>query len=143
MGNALDYLPRRADHDCPQGLRSLLEWRDIKVVNRDLVAWVGKCHGMYPNLGNWVDEKIGGALTFYRSPWAHYKRVKGTNMHERQNKEIKRWTRVVCIFTSETSCLRLVRAACANTHGPLLEDSRYLKITLLAEQTKEQLRRIA
>ena len=44
-----------------------------------------------------------------------------TNMLERLNEEIKRRTRVVRIFPNPDSCLRLVRALCAETHEGWLE----------------------
>jgi transposase-like protein len=64
-------------------------------------------------------------------------------MLERLNEEIRRRTRVVGIFPNSESCLRLIRALCVETHETWLEDSRYLNMTLLAEQKKELLRRAA
>jgi transposase-like protein len=61
-------------------------------------------------------------------------------MLERLNEEIKRRTRVVRIFPNAESCLRLIRALCVEIHETWLEDSRYLNMTLLAEQKKEALR---
>ena len=49
-------------------------------------------------------------------------------MLERLNEEIKRRTRVVRIFPNSASCLRLVRALCAETHDGWLEDHRYLNM---------------
>jgi putative transposase len=59
--------------------------------------------------------------------------LKSTNMLERLNEEIKRRTRVVRIFPNSESCLRLIRAMCAETHETWLEGSRYLNMALLAE----------
>jgi hypothetical protein len=69
--------------------------------------------------------------------------MKSTNMLERLNEEIKRRTREVRIFPNAESCLRLVRALCVETHEAWLEDSRYLNMSLLAEQKKELLRAAA
>lgn len=140
LRNALDYLPRKADDDCLQELRWIYDRRDIQEANRDLAAWIGKWQGKYPKLVDWVENNIGETLSFYRLPRAHHKHLKSTNMLERLNEEIKRRTRVVRIFPNETSCLRLVRALCAETHETWLEDSRYLNMAFLAEQKKEQLR---
>jgi len=49
----------------------------------------------------------------------------------------------VRIFPNSESCLRLIRALCVETHETWPEDSRYLNMTLLAEQKKELLRRAA
>lgn len=143
LRNALDYLPRKADDDCLQELRWIYDRRDIQEANRDLAAWIGKWQGKYPKLVDWVENHIGETLSFYRLPRAHHKHLKSTNMLERLNEEIKRRTRVVRIFPNETSCLRLIRALCVETHETWLEDSRYLNMAFLAEQKKEQLRMAA
>lgn len=140
LRNALDYLPRKADDDCLQGLRWLYDRRDSQEANRDLAAWIAKWSGKYPKLVDWVETNIGETLTFYRLPRQHHKHMKSTNMLERLNEEIKRRTRVVRIFPNAESCLRLVRALCVETHEAWLEDSRYLNMSLLAEQKKELLR---
>lgn len=140
LRNALDYLPRKADDDCLQELRWLYDRRDNQEAQRDLAAWIAKWAGKYPRLVDWVEANIGETLTFYRLPRQHHKHLKSTNMLERLNEEIKRRTRVVRIFPNAASCLRLVRALCVETHEAWLEDSRYLNMTLLAEQRKEALR---
>ena len=91
----------------------------------------------YPKLTDWVEAHIGETLNFYSLPRQHHKHLKSTNMLERLNEEIKRRTRVVRIFPNAASCLRLVRALCAETHEGWLEDHRYLNMEFLKEQKKE------
>jgi transposase-like protein len=102
-------------------------------------VWQGK----YPKLVDWVTSNIGETQSFYRLPRAHHKHLKSTNMLERLNEDIRRRTRVVRIFPNSESCLRLIRALCVETLETWLEDSRYLNMTLLAEQKKALLRRAA
>lgn len=59
------------------------------------------------------------------------------------NEELRRRTRVVRIFPNPASCLRLVRALCAETHETWLEEKRYINMGLLYEERKEQLRKAA
>ena len=66
-----------------------------------------------------------------------HKHLRSTNLLERLNEEIKRRTRVVRIFPNPDSCLRLVRALCAEIHEGWLEDHRYLNMDYLKEQKKE------
>ena len=66
-------------------------------------------------------------MNFYRLPRQHHKHLKSTNLLKRLNEEIKRRTRVVRIFPNPASCLRLIRALCAETHEAWLEDHRYLE----------------
>ena len=51
--------------------------------------------------------------------------MRSTNMLERQNQELKRRTRVVRIFPSEGSCLRLVTALAMETSEEW-QERRYL-----------------
>jgi len=48
--------------------------------------------------------------------------------------------RVVRIFPNPASCLRLVRALCAETHEGWLEDHRYLNMDFWKEQKKDLVR---
>ena len=100
-------------------------------------AWLKRWERRYPKLTDWVEAHIGETLNFYRLPRQHHKHLKSTNMLERLNEEIKRRTRVVRIFPNPDSCLRLVRALCAETHEGWLKDHRYLNMDYLKEQKKE------
>jgi putative transposase len=143
LRNALDYLPRRGDHDCLQELRWIFSRRDLGEARRDLAAWIAKWEGKYAKLCDWVEENIEETLTFYRLPAEHHKHLKSTNMLERLNEEIKRRTRVVRIFPNDASCLRLVRALAVETHENWIEATRYLNMDLLAEHKKQLLREVA
>ena len=141
--NALDYLPRRRDHDCLHELRWIYGRRDVGEARRDLAAWLSKWQAKYSKLCNWVEENIEETLTFYRLPPEHHKHLKSTNMIERLNEEIKRRTHVVRIFPNDASCLRLVRALAVEMHENWIETTRYLNMDLLAEHKKLLLREVA
>lgn len=143
LRNALDHLPRKADDDCLQELRWLYDRRNLKEAQGDLAAWLKRWEKRYPKLTDWAEEHIGETLTFYRLPRQHHRHMKSTNLLERLNEEIKRRTRVVRIFPNPASCLRLIRALCAETHEDWLEAHRYINMELLAEQKKELLRQAA
>uniref|UniRef100_E6PMF0 Transposase of ISCARN27, IS256 family n=1 Tax=mine drainage metagenome TaxID=410659 RepID=E6PMF0_9ZZZZ len=136
LRNALDYLPRKADDDCLQELRWIYARRDIKEAQSDLATWLKRWQTRYPKLTDWAEDNIAETLTFYMLPRQHHKHLKSTNLLERLNEEIKRRTRVVRIFPNPQSCLRLVRALCAETHEAWLEDNRYINMQLLKEHKK-------
>jgi len=142
LRNALDYLPRKADDDCLMELRWMYARRTLDEARRDLAAWLGKWSGRYPKLCDWVEGNIEETFTFYRLPQQHHKNLKSTNMLERLNEELKRRTLVVRIFPNADSCLRLVRALAAEIHENWIEAMRYLNMDALAEQKKENMRRI-
>ena len=143
LRNALDYLPRKADEECMQELRWLYHRRSLAEAQRDLAAWLARWQGKYPKLTDWVEENIGSTLSFYRLPRQHHKHLKSSNMLERLNEELRRRTYVVRIFPNAASCLRLVRALCAETHEAWIEDKRYINMELLREERKEQLKNAA
>jgi transposase-like protein len=143
LRNALDYVPRKVDDDCLLELRWMYDRRDLSEVRRDLAAWLAKWSAKYPKLTNWVEENIEETLTYFRLPLVHRKHMKSTNMLERLNEEIRRRTYVVRIFPNTESCLRLVRALCAETHEAWLEAHIYLNMQLLKEYKKEALRQAA
>ena len=89
-----------------------------------------------------MEGNIEETFTFYRLPHQHHKNLKSTNMLERLNEEIKRRTLVVRIFPNAESCLRLVRALALEIHENWIEAMRYLNMDALAEQKKEQMRRL-
>ena len=93
-----------------------------------------------PESTNKLSGKPG---TVHRLPRQHHKHLKSTNLLERLNEEIKRRTRVVRLFPNPASCLRLVRALCAETHEGWLEDHRYLNMDFLKEQKKDLLQAAA
>jgi len=136
LRNALDHLPRKADDDCLQELRWIYDRRNLKEAQADLAAWLKRWQTRYAKLTDWAEDAIGETLTFYMLPRQHHKHLKSTNMLERLNEEIKRRTRVVRIFPNPASCLRLIRALCAETHEAWLEDNRYINMELLKEHKK-------
>jgi putative transposase len=140
LRNAQDHLPRKADDDCRTELRWLYDRRDIAEARRDLAAWLTKWQSTYPKLCDWAEDNIEETLTFYRQPRTHHKHLRSTNMLERVNEELKRRTCVVRIFPNAESCVRLILALAIEIHEGWQEGSRYLNMSLLTEQKKEQMR---
>ena len=71
---------------------------------------VAKYQTSAPKLAAWMEANVPEALTVLRLPATHRKRMRTTNMLERQNREIKRRTRVATLFPNEASLIRLVSA---------------------------------
>ena len=65
-----------------------------------------------PQIAAWIDEEIESCFAVYHLPEGHRRRMKSTNMLERFNQELKRRSRVIRIFPSEESCLRLLGTLC-------------------------------
>jgi len=64
-----------------------------------------------PAVAEWLDTTLGDTLGFYVLPEAEARRrLRTTNALEREHEEVRRRTRVIRIFPSEASYLRLVAA---------------------------------
>jgi transposase-like protein len=61
-----------------------------------------------PKLAAWAEENLPEGFTIFAFPEAHRKRLRTSNACENVNNQIKRRTRVVGLFPSEESLLRLV-----------------------------------
>ena len=110
LRKALDYLPRKADDDCRQEVRWLCDRRDLKKAQQEMQAWLQRWAAYYPRLTDWVDVHIGETLNLYRLRRQHHEHLNSTNLLERLDEEIKRRTRVVCIFPNGVySCCNVWR----------------------------------
>lgn len=61
-----------------------------------------------PKLATWAEENLPEGFTVFALPEAHRKRMRTSNACENVNGQIKKRTRVVGLFPSEESLLRLV-----------------------------------
>jgi transposase-like protein len=69
-----------------------------------------------PKVARLLEESGEEILGVYALPEGHQKRMRTTNMLERQNQELKRRTRVVRVFPHEQSLLRLIAALLMETN---------------------------
>ncbi|MGH3848500.1 MAG: IS256 family transposase [Pseudonocardiaceae bacterium] len=74
-----------------------------------------------PRVARLLEEHGEDILGVYTLPEAHRKRMRTTNLLERQNQELKRRTRVVRVFPHQQSCLRLVCALLMETNHEWME----------------------
>lgn len=69
-----------------------------------------------PKVARLLEDHGEEILGVYALPEGHRKRMRTTNMLERQNQELKRRTRVVRVFPHEQSLLRLIAALLMETN---------------------------
>ena len=81
-----------------------------------LGAAIAELEKKAPRVARLLEESGEEILGVYALPEAHRKRMRTTNMLERQNQELKRRTRVVRVFPHEQSCLRLIAALLMETN---------------------------
>jgi transposase-like protein len=111
MQNAMQYVPNiEMRKQVAQDLRNVFNARDVADANEELKRFVELYKDTAPNVATWAEKNIPEGLAVFQIPKDHRKRMRTTNMLERQNKEIKRRTRVATLFPNEASLLRLVTA---------------------------------
>ena len=85
-----------------------------------------------------MDENIEFCLSVYGLPPGHRRRMKSTNMIERLNKELKRRSRVICIFPDDSACLRVPGSICQETSEEWETGKKYLNLDVEYQADKEE-----
>ena len=119
-------------------MRSVTEAPTRDAAKSALAAAVAQLEKKAPKTARLLEEDGEEILGVYALPEAHRKRMRTTNMLERQNQELKRRTRVVRVFPHAPSCLRLVATLLIETSQQWMERL-YLRMEEeAAEQTPAQ-----
>jgi len=109
--NAGAYVPKQAMRmEVAADIRSMFNAPDRKIAEELLQAAIQKYSVSAPRLSAWLEDNLSEGFTVFDLPLEHRRSIRTTNSLERDNKEIRRRTRVVGVFPNETSCLRLVSA---------------------------------
>ena len=80
-----------------------------------------------------LENGLGDVLTFMAFPPAHWSRISSTNPIERINEEIRRRTRVVGVFPSVASALRLIGMILLEQTEDWHADKRYMSEESMAQ----------
>ena len=109
--NATAYVPKvEMRETVAADIRSIFNAPDREEADRLLGKVIEKYSKTASRLAVWMEENIPEGLTVFAVPEKHRRRLRTSNMVERQNREIKRRTRVSGLFPNEASLLRLVSA---------------------------------
>ncbi len=95
-----------------------------RLLRLSIEQWAEKA----PQLSTWMEENLPEGLSVFQFSEEQRKRLRTSNIVERVNKEIKRRTRVACIFPNEASCLRLVSAIVMEMSDEWETGKRYLPL---------------
>jgi len=125
--NAMHYIPNISMRPkVAQEIRDIFDAKDHQDAAAELKRFVERYEKLAPKLANWAEQNIPEGLTVFQLPPKHRKRMRTTNMLERQNKEIKRRTRVATLFPNEQSVLRLITAVLVELSDEWETGMRYL-----------------
>ena len=104
------------DHITKQELKSPIATEIKTIFNADsrehaeerLRAFVKKWQDEQPKIAAWAEENLPEGFSIFAFPEAHRRRLRTSNACENVNGQIKKRTKVVGLFPSEESLLRLV-----------------------------------
>lgn len=109
--NAQAYVPQQAmKAQVASELRAIFQSSDEASATALLNQFVARYQKEAPKLSEWAETNVPEGLAVMNLPQSHRRLFRTTNMLERQNKEIKRRTRVATLFPNIESCLRLISA---------------------------------
>lgn len=114
--NALALCGRQQRPQVLRLMKTVTEAATREAALAALAAAIAELEQKAPKVARLLEEAGEQILGVYALPEAHRKRMRTTNMLERQNQELKRRTRVVRVFPHEQSCLRLVAALLMETN---------------------------
>lgn len=100
-----------------KALQAVFRETDPATVRSAYRAAIDAVDAMSARAGALLEEAEADVLTYLDFPAEHRRRICTNNVQERMNREIKRRSRVVQVFPSVESMLRLVGAACAEQDG--------------------------
>jgi hypothetical protein len=92
------------------GIGAIFNAPDREEAERLLGKTVEKYREKAARLAVWMEDNLPDGFAIFAFPAKHRRRLRTTNMVERQNREIRRRTRVSGLFPNEASLLRLVSA---------------------------------
>ena len=125
--NAMHHTPKvEMRKQVADDIRNLFNATDANHAQEELVRFVDRHQETAPKLTAWAEANIAEGLAIFCIPSEHRKRMRTTNMLERQTRELKRRTRVATLFPNEASLLRLVTAVLVELSDEWETGMRYL-----------------
>jgi putative transposase len=114
--NALSLCSRQQRPQVLRLMKAVTEASTREAAKAALGVAIAELEQKAPKVARLLEESGEEILGVYALPEAHRKRMRTTNMLERQNQELKRRTRVIRVFPHEQSCLRLIAALLMETN---------------------------
>lgn len=114
--NALALCGRQQRPQVLRLMKAVTESATRETARAALAVAIAELDKKAPKVARLLEECGEQILGVYALPEAHQKRMRTTNMLERQNQELKRRTKVIRVFPHEQSCLRLISALLMETN---------------------------
>lgn len=132
--NAQSYSPNKAmKEEIGEAVRRIFQSCDLEAAQEQKRKCIEKYRVSAPEFVKWLEENIEEGLSCFGFPQEHRKKIRTNNGLERQNKEIRRRTKVATLFPNVASCERLITAVLQGVHEDWITGHRYLNMSLLTE----------
>ncbi|MBP7164899.1 MAG: transposase [Firmicutes bacterium] len=101
-------MPKKGQEKAAWMLRSVAGQLGAEAAQEQYDRVADRLSGEYPQLTDLLDEAREEVLAYTHFPLAHWRKIRMNNPMENLNSQIKRRSRVVGIFPSRESIVRLV-----------------------------------
>ena len=111
MRNAASCAPTRQKRGAVLAiLHAVFDERDPELVRELYHLACGEIADICPRAADLLEDAEADALAYLDFPYAHHRRLRTNNVQERANRELKRRSRVVQVFPSRKSLIRMLGA---------------------------------
>ena len=125
MRNILGQCASRHRADVAAAAKLVLQASDMDEARRRLTEFVERFAKTAPKSVECLEAGFEDAMAVMSLPEKYHKRLRSTNMQERLNEEVRRRERVIRIFPSDESALRLIGALMAE-QNEVWQERKYL-----------------
>ena len=123
------HLPKTVQGLALAALRNAFQQTTLEHAQEAMGKAVELLRPRYPKVAVLIEEAQPDVLAWFSFPEPHRKQIRSTNPLERLNKELRRRTRVVGIFPTDASVLRLVGMLLVEQHEEWTAgDRRYFSV---------------
>jgi len=132
LRNLAAKVPASAQGMVLAAVRTIFTQEDLESAREALHKTATMLEEKFPEVAAMLEDAEEDLLAYMVFPEPHRRQISSTNPLERQNKEIKRRTKVVGIFPTRQSLIRLGGALLAEQHDEWVVNRRYMNPKQLA-----------
>ena len=138
MRNILAHVPAKEKEAFAGKLKSIWTQPDRESALRFARALIEETENKIPKAAECLEDGLEDSLQFFEFPELDSRKTSSTNILERLNREIRRRTRVVGIFPSVESYVRLVTCYMIENAEDWQTDRSYISVEALAAERSRQ-----
>lgn len=133
LRNLLTKVPKSAQPWIATLVRTIVDQPDTDAVHAQFRRVVATIETKFPTAAQHLDAACDDLLAFTGFPREIWRQIWSNNPQERLNKQIRRRTDVVGIFSNRAAIIRLVGAVLAEQTDEWTEARRYMGLELLTK----------